>query len=100
MAVKHIEKNGEIVRIDANDLAKYTAQGWTEYDPSTQERDPRDLEGGVLNLAKGTLTLPVKASPPAGPNKVGEVYMATGGVLKACTVAGSPGTWVSVGAQT
>jgi hypothetical protein len=37
---------------------------------------------------------------PTGPNAIGDMYMTTAGVLKVCTVAGSPGTWVSVGAQT
>jgi protein-S-isoprenylcysteine O-methyltransferase Ste14 len=34
-----------------------------------------------------------------GPNAVGDIYVTTAGVLKICTVAGTPGTWVSVGAQ-
>lgn len=40
------------------------------------------------------------SAQPTGPNVVGDVYMAAGGVMKVCTVAGTPGTWVSVGAQT
>lgn len=36
---------------------------------------------------------------PTGPNSVGDLYMTSAGVLKACTVAGTPGTWVSVGDQ-
>ena len=39
------------------------------------------------------------STEPTGPNVVGQLYMTTAGVLKVCTVAGSPGTWVSVGAQ-
>ena len=34
-----------------------------------------------------------------GTNAVGDAYMFTGGILKACTVAGNPGTWVRVGDQ-
>lgn len=36
---------------------------------------------------------------PSGPNAVGDIYVTTAGLLKICTVAGTPGTWVSVGAQ-
>lgn len=39
-------------------------------------------------------------SQPTGPNVIGDLYMTTAGVLKVCTAAGTPGTWVSVGAQT
>lgn len=37
---------------------------------------------------------------PSGAHLVGHMYVTTGGVLKICTVAGTPGTWVSVGTQT
>jgi hypothetical protein len=93
-------KSGERVRADSNAKRDaLLAQGYVvETDP---EQDPRDKESAVgVNVSKGTFKLPVKASPPAGPNVVGELYVATGGVVKVCTVAGSPGTWVSVGAQT
>lgn len=40
------------------------------------------------------------SSAPTGPNVVGDIYMTTAGVLKVCTVAGTPGTFVSVGGQT
>ena len=46
------------------------------------------------------LHLPVQGSAPTGPNAVGDIYVATGGVLKICTVAGTPGTWTTVGTQT
>lgn len=36
---------------------------------------------------------------PASPHLVGDMYVTTGGVLKICTVAGSPGTFVTVGTQ-
>lgn len=36
---------------------------------------------------------------PTGPNVVGDLYTTTAGVLKICTAAGSPGTFVSVGSQ-
>lgn len=59
-------------------------------------------------LIAGRLTAPVRAalslSPqsaqPTGASEVGDMYVTTAGVLKICTVAGTPGTWVSVGAQT
>jgi hypothetical protein len=37
---------------------------------------------------------------PTGPNLVGDIYVTTGGVLKICTSAGTPGTWTTVGTQT
>lgn len=40
------------------------------------------------------------SAAPTGPNVVGDLYMTTAGVLKVCTVAGTPGTFVSVGTQT
>lgn len=47
---------------------------------------------------------PVFISPlnnqPSGAHAVGHMYVTSGGVLKICTVAGTPGTWVSVGTQT
>ena len=59
---------------------------------------------GVTLTATGTSALaPLLITPgaqPSGPNVVGQVYMTTAGVMKVCTVAGSPGTWVSVGSQT
>lgn len=100
MAFRYAEKNGEVVGFDDTEYASALANGWVAYDPVTAERDPRDVQAAVVNFAKGTIALPVKAAAPAGPNVVGEVYVATGGVVKVCTVAGSPGTWVSVGAQT
>jgi hypothetical protein len=37
---------------------------------------------------------------PSGPSSAGDLYVNNSAVLKICTVAGTPGTWVSVGAQT
>lgn len=98
--------NYVLVKAGERVLAKNTierdsllARGYT-VEADGAELDPQDKAAGVFNAAKGTLALPVKASAPTGPNVVGEVYVATGGVVKVCTVAGSPGTWVSVGAQT
>ncbi len=42
----------------------------------------------------------IGTAQPSGPNAVGDLYMTTAGVLKVCTIAGTPGTFVSVGAQT
>lgn len=95
------QKNGEVVAFHkAADYDAAIAAGWTAYVPGTTEVDPSDLNASALNVTKGTLKLKVLGAAPTGPNAVGEVYVATGGVLKICTVAGSPGTWVSVGAQT
>lgn len=49
--------------------------------------------------AAAPLRVATMAAAPTGPNVVGDLYMTTAGVLKVCTVAGSPGTFVSVGAQ-
>jgi hypothetical protein len=57
---------------------------------------------GVVASAGGTKA-PLRITPsalPTGPNALGDMYMTTTGVLKICTVAGTPGTWISVGAQT
>lgn len=100
MASYILVKNGERVAADnAAERDALLAKGYVVEGAGT-ENDPRDREADTLNQGKGTLKLPVLASAPAGPNAVGEVYVATGGVVKVCTVAGSPGTWVSVGAQT
>ena len=44
----------------------------------------------------------VHTGNPTGDSEVGDMYVASGGVLKICTVAGTGGaaTWVSVGTQT
>jgi hypothetical protein len=38
--------------------------------------------------------------PPARFHDIGEMYITSAGVLKICTTAGDPGTFVSVGTQT
>ena len=87
-----MSKGGERVRVSSNvERDKYIAMGYaveTDAEQDPQDRGFTKLKGQVLGAV------------PAGPNAVGEMYVATGGVLKICTVAGSPGTWVSVGAQT
>lgn len=63
---------------------------------------------GRALIAVGDSTSPTTAAlhigpqdtQPTGPNIVGDIYVTTAGVLKICTVAGTPGTWTSVGAQT
>ncbi len=58
-------------------------------------------------IAQSDTSSPVRAAlrivpqdaEPTGANQVGDIYVTTAGVLKICTVAGTPGTWVSVGAQ-
>jgi len=58
----------------------------------------------VQVVASGTAAIaPMRiavGAEPTGPNVIGALYMTTVGVVKVCTVAGSPGTWVSVGSQT
>lgn len=58
-------------------------------------------------VAKGDTTTPVRAAfrmvpqdaEPSGNNRVGDMYVTTAGVLKICTAAGTPGSWISVGNQ-
>ena len=59
-------------------------------------------------VAQADTTSPVRSAfqvvpqdtEPTGPNAVGDIFVTTAGVMKICTVAGTPGTFVSVGAQT
>lgn len=55
------------------------------------------IRGSAVLSDTAVLSLVPRAAPASG--EVGDMYMETGGVLKVCTVAGTPGTWVSVGAQ-
>ncbi len=59
--------------------------------------------GAVIS---GDTTSPVTAALKVVPQDtqpttgtVGDIYVTTAGVLRICTVAGSPGTWANVGAQ-
>ena len=63
--------------------------------------DPRlKLAPDTTSPARAALSFTPQDAEPTGPNDVGDMYVTTAGVLKICTAAGSPGTWVSVGAQT
>ena len=53
---------------------------------------------GNGDLRTGRLRLGSLAANPAGPNEVGDLAVVAG-VVKVCTVAGTPGTWTTVGAQ-
>ncbi len=64
--------------------------------------------GGYAVVANGDPSSPVKSAlrvvpqdtEPSGPNQIGDLYVKTGdSKLYICTVAGTPGTWVVVGAQ-
>jgi hypothetical protein len=57
------------------------------------------IESDATTPAKAALHIEPQDAEPTGPNAVGDIYVTTAGVLKICTVAGTPGTWVSVGAQ-
>lgn len=58
------------------------------------------IAGVTTNPALSALRMEPQSAEPTGPNLVGDIYVTTAGVLKICTAAGSPGTWISVGAQT
>lgn len=62
---------------------------------------PATLRGLKItaNAALAPLELVPQSSAPTGPNVIGDLYVTSAGVLKICTSAGSPGTFVSVGAQ-
>lgn len=63
--------------------------------------------GGYALVVSSDTTSPVRSAfriipqdtEPTGANAVGDMYVTSAGVLKICTVAGTPGTFVSVGAQ-
>ena len=57
------------------------------------------LKADTTSPVHAVLHLEPQDTQPSGPNVVGDVYVTTAGVLKICTVAGTPGTWVSVGSQ-
>ena len=57
------------------------------------------IESDTTSPVKAALHIEPQDAEPTGPNAVGNLYVTTAGVLKICTVAGTPGTWVSVGAQ-
>jgi hypothetical protein len=59
-----------------------------------------EAEGNTITPSKAALRIVPQPSEPTGANAVGDIYVTTAGVLKICTVAGTPGTWVSVGSQT
>lgn len=57
------------------------------------------VSGDGTSPAKAAFRIGPQDAEPTGANVVGDMYVTTAGVLKICTVAGTPGTWVSVGAQ-
>ncbi len=58
------------------------------------------VQGDITSPALAALRIVPQDTQPSGPNLVGDTYLTTAGVWKTCTVAGSPGTWQSIGAQT
>lgn len=55
--------------------------------------------GDATTPAKSALYIVPQDAEPTGPNAVGNIYVTSAGVLRICTAAGSPGTWVNVGSQ-
>ena len=57
------------------------------------------IEGDLTNTVLATMRIVPTSAQPTGASLIGDMYVTSAGVLKICTVAGTPGTWVSVGAQ-
>ena len=58
---------------------------------------------GVYVTSGNSVSAPIHITPQASApstGAIGDMYINNSGVLRICTVAGSPGTWVDVGAQT
>jgi len=59
--------------------------------------------GTALSVSGNSATAAFRViaqSTPSGAHQIGHMYVTTAGVLKICTAAGTPGTFVSVGTQT
>jgi hypothetical protein len=57
---------------------------------------------GVSASTGNTVNAPFRIVPQAADpttGQIGDIYVTTAGVVKICTVAGTPGTWISIGAQ-
>ena len=58
-----------------------------------------DLQGGKAPLRLRPAAAPGAPQAASGTHDAGELYVDSAGQLFICTVAGTPGTWVKVGAQ-
>lgn len=56
-------------------------------------------EGDTTSPARAAFAVTPQNAEPTGANAVGDMYVTAAGVLRICTVAGTPGTWVNVGSQ-
>lgn len=54
------------------------------------------VQADTTSPVNAALRLVPQDADPTGPNAVGDIYVTTAGVVKACTVAGTPGTWASI----
>lgn len=57
------------------------------------------ITGDTTSPTLAAFRITPQDAEPTGANVVGNMYVTSAGVLKICTAAGTPGTWVSVGAQ-
>ena len=57
------------------------------------------VSGDATSPAVAAFRITPQDAEPTGANVIGNMYVTSAGVLKICTAAGTPGTWVSVGAQ-
>ncbi len=81
-------------------MATNVAFNGTTYSvPAPGDTDDWGTSLSALLIAMASAWTPFDG-PPDGPNAVGNFYVGLDGVVMTCTVAGSPGTWVSIGSQT
>lgn len=57
------------------------------------------VQGDTTSPVTAAFRLVPQDTQPSGASLIGDMYVTSAGVLKICTVAGTPGTWVSVGGQ-
>ncbi len=97
---------GIILSFGGATLATYAAYFSTSagatalYAQSTSTGYGAIVESDTTSPVRAAFRMVPQNAQPSGPNLIGDMYMTTAGVVKVCTVAGTPGTWVSVGAQT
>ncbi len=60
---------------------------------------PLEILGDTTSPARAAFRIVPQDAQPTGASTIGDMYVTSAGILKICTVAGTPGTWVNVGSQ-